>query len=73
MEHDQAVEYYAEGMVKLRICFPHGKADCRHCRFIRFLDALGLYRCALTDALVEKYELDQRNELCPVELQDTPF
>lgn len=68
MEHDNAVEYYAEGMVKMRICFPHGKADCRHCRFIRFLEPLGIYRCALTDELVERCELDQRNEMCPVEL-----
>ena len=73
MEHDQAVDYYAEGMVKLRICFPHGKVDCRHCRFIRYMDAFGLYRCVLTDALVEKHDLDQRNDLCPVELNQTPF
>lgn len=73
MEHDNAVDYYAEGVVHMRICFPHGKADCRHCRFIRFLEPYGLYKCQLTDELVEKYELDQRNEHCPVILNETPF
>lgn len=73
MEHDNAVEFYAEGMVKMRVCFPHGKADCRHCRFIRHREAFGLYQCVLTDELIEKYELDKRGNECPVELHDTPF
>ena len=73
MEHDNAVEFYAEGMVKMRVCFPHGKADCRHCRFIRHKEAFGLYQCVLTDELIEKYELDKRGNECPVELNDTPF
>lgn len=73
MEHDNAVEFYTVGTVHMRVCFPHGRADCRHCRFIRYREALGLYQCALTDELVEKYELDQRAMQCPVELQETPF
>lgn len=73
MEHDNAVDFYTEGMVKMRICFPNGKADCRHCPFIRHREAFGLYQCALTDELIEKYELDKRGAHCPVELQDTPF
>lgn len=73
MEHDNEVLYYAEGVVHMRICFPHGKADCRHCRFVRFLEPQGLFKCLLTDELIEKYELDQRNEQCPVMLQETPF
>ena len=43
----------------MRVCFPHGKADCRHCPFIRHREAFGLYQCALTDELIEKYELDK--------------
>lgn len=73
MEHDNSVDFYAEGMVKMRICFPHGKVDCRHCRFIRYRDPLGLYQCALTDELIEKYQLDKQGDMCPVELQETPF
>lgn len=73
MEHDESVEYYAVGVVKMRICFPHGKADCRHCRFIRYRDALGLYQCTLTDELIEKHQLDDRGRECPVEMQETPF
>lgn len=73
MEYDESVEYYAEGVVRMRICFPHGKADCRHCRFIRYRDALGLYQCTLTDELLEKYQLDDRGRECPVEMQETPF
>lgn len=73
MEHDNSVEYYAEGLVKMRVCFPHGRTDCRHCRFIRHREPLGLYQCVLTDELIEKYELDKRGAECPVELQETPF
>lgn len=73
MEHDIAVDYYAEGVVKMRITFPHGKVDCRHCRFLRFREAIGLYQCLLTDEWVERYNLDARNQCCPVEIPDTPF
>lgn len=73
MEHDQSVEFYTVGMVKMRICFPHGKADCRHCRFLRHREALGLFQCGLTDEWIEKYELDERGSQCPVEIQETPF
>ena len=73
MEHDDYVDFYTVGMVKMRMHFPHGKADCRHCPFIRFRDPLALYQCILTDELIEKYQLDERNQHCPVELQDTPF
>lgn len=73
MEHDDFVDFYAEGIVNMRICFPHGKADCRHCRFCRFRDAFNLYQCSLTDELIEKYQLDERGRECPVELQEAPF
>lgn len=73
MEHDESVEFYAEGMVKMRICFPHGKVDCRHCRFCRYKDAFNLYQCLLTDEYIEKYQLDSRGTACPVEIQDAIF
>lgn len=73
MEHDQSVDFYTEGIVRMRMHFPHGKADCRHCPFIRHREAFGLFQCALTDELIEKYELDQRGNECPIEIQDTPF
>lgn len=73
MGHDDAVEFYAEGNVNMRICFPHGKTDCRHCRFCRFRDAFNLYQCILTDELIEKYQLDERGRECPVELHETAF
>lgn len=70
---DNAVEFYAVGRINMRICFPHGKVDCRHCRFCRHKEAYGLFQCALTDDYIEKYQLDERHENCPVELDDTPF
>ena len=73
MEHDDSVDFYTVGLVRMRICFPHGKADCRHCRFLRFREHLGIYQCSLTEEWVEKYELDQRHTNCPVEIPDTPF
>ena len=71
--HDDAVEFYAEGNIHMRVCFPHGKVDCRHCRFIRHREAFGLYQCVLTEELIEKYELDGRHIFCPVVLDETPF
>ena len=73
MEHDQSVEFYAEGLVKMRIVFPHGKVDCRHCRFCRHREAFGVFQCVLTDDYIEKYDLDTRSIHCPVELAETPF
>lgn len=73
LEHDNSVEFYSECLVKMRVCFPHGKVDCRHCPFIRHREAFVLFQCALTEELIEKYELDQRGHMCPVELQETPF
>ena len=48
IEHDDAVDFYTVGIVHMRLCFPHGKADCRHCRFLRFREHLNLYQCSLT-------------------------
>lgn len=73
MEHDNEVLYYAEGVVHMRICFPHGKADCRHCRFVRFLEPLGLFKCQLTEDLIERCDLDDRPKTCPVILNDEKF
>lgn len=73
MEHDQSVDFYTEGLVKLRIWFPHGRVDCRHCRFCRYRDAFGIFQCSLTDVFIEKAELDNRAQFCPIEIQDTPF
>lgn len=73
MEHDQSIDFYTEGMVKMRVYFPHGKADCRHCRFCRFREPFNIYQCSLTDVFIEKLDLDTRNPFCPIEIQETPF
>ena len=73
MEHDQSVEFYTKGTVKMPIYFPHGKADCRHCHFCRHREAFDIFQCALTEEYIEKYELDERGINCPVELAETPF
>lgn len=72
-QHDDAVEFYAEGQLHMRVAFPHGKVDCRHCRFIRFREPLNLYQCVLTEELIERYELDGRHIFCPVSFDETPF
>ena len=73
MGRDEAVDFYTTGILKMRMHFPHGKADCRHCRFLRYREALNLYQCVLTDEWIEKYQLDERHQHCPVEIQETPF
>ena len=73
MDSEHSVEFYAKATLKMPVFFPHGKADCRHCRFCRFRDAFGLYQCSLTDGLVEKYELDGRHMECPIEFEEVPF
>lgn len=73
MEHDQSVEFYTEALVKMRIYFPHGRVDCRHCRFCGYREPFNLYQCKLTEAYMEKSELDERNIFCPIEIQEAPF
>lgn len=70
---DNSVEFYAEGYLHMRVNFPHGKADCRHCRFIRYREPLGLFQCLLTEEFIERYELDGRHIFCPISFDDTPF
>ena len=72
-QHDDVVEFYAEGQLHMRVAFPHGKVDCRHCRFIRFREPLNLYQCVLTEELIERYELDGRHIFCPISFDETPF
>ena len=64
------VEHYAKGTATFPVYFPHGKADCRHCPFLGNVEHIGLHKCRLTEALVERYELDQRNLLCPITMDD---
>ena len=73
MEHDQSVEFYTDGLVKMRVYFPHGMVDCRHCHFCRDREYRGLFQCVLTDDYIERYALDERHPNCPIEIQETPF
>lgn len=73
MDHDQSVDFYTEGIVKMRMHFPHGKVDCRHCPFHKFLESFNIYQCRLTEEFFEKSELDQRQAFCPIEVQDAAF
>lgn len=73
MAHDSSVDFYTEGTVKMRVTFPHGIVDCRHCRFLRYREPYGMFQCVLTDEWISKDELDERNQWCPIKIQDTPF
>jgi hypothetical protein len=73
MEHDNYVDFYTHGVVRMNVHFPHGKADCRHCRFCRYREPFNLYQCSLTDEYIEKAELEERNQFCPIEIEETPF
>lgn len=64
------VEYYAKGTASFPVYFPHGKADCRHCPFLGNVEHINLHKCRLTEALVERYELDQRHLTCPITMDD---
>ena len=69
----EGIDFYAECVVAFKIYFPHGKVDCRHCRFCSYRDAFGTYQCRLTEALIEKKDLDTRHFECPVQIPDAPF
>ena len=60
------IEFYTEGEIRMKVYFPEGREDCRHCRFCRYSEAFGLYRCNLTEAYIEKAELGRRSETCPI-------
>ena len=67
--------WYTYGVAHVPVSFPEGKADCRHCRFVRFMEPYRLYRCALltTENLIEPSKLDELHPLCPIEWAETPF
>jgi hypothetical protein len=60
------VNFYAKGEARFYVYFPHGKVDCRHCPFLGNVEHINLHKCRLTEALVERYELDERHPLCPI-------
>lgn len=70
---ENGVDFYAETVVAFKLYFPTGKIDCRHCRFCRYRDAFGTFRCELTEAHIEKANLDTRHFDCPVQIPDAPF
>ena len=55
------VDYYKKGTATVPVYFPEGKVDCRHCPYLRNVEHLGLHRCAFTDVLVDKIDLDDRH------------
>lgn len=69
----QGVNWYTEGIARFAVYFPEGNTDCRHCPFCRYNEAFHTYRCLLTEEYIEKYDLDKRNRLCPIEFEETPF
>lgn len=73
VNHDDAVEFYAHCKIKMNVYFPNGKIDCRHCSFCRHREAFGLFQCSLTDEYIEKVQLDERGNHCPVVIDTTPF
>lgn len=73
MPNETSVDFYSHGVIRMNMCFPNGKVDCRHCRFCRFREPYALFQCILTDEFIEKYDLDTRHPHCPVEIQDAPF
>ena len=70
-EHDESVDLYAMGTAVFPVFFPHGKADCRHCRFCRYSEPFALFRCSLTDAYMDKAELNYRHRTVPIQFEET--
>lgn len=60
------VDFYTEGEIRMKVYFPEGQDDCRHCEFCWYSEPFGLFRCRLTNAYIEKAELNRRNDMCPV-------
>lgn len=64
------VDFYKKGTAVFPVYFPEGKTDCRHCPYLRNVEHLSLHRCSLTDALVERLDLDDRHPTCPVVFEE---
>ena len=64
------VDFYKKGTAVVPVYFPHGEADCRHCSFLRNVEHISLHKCGLTEALVERVDLDVRHPLCPVVFEE---
>ena len=70
---DSGVDFYAEGTAIFKVYFPDGQANCRHCPYCRYSEAFQLYRCNLTDAYIERLDLNRRHVNCPIVFDKTDF
>jgi hypothetical protein len=59
-------EWYTTRTAVLRIHFPEGAVDCRHCPYCYAREAFGNYVCRLTDFYIEKADLSERHPGCPI-------
>ena len=70
---DTGADFYAQGTAIFKVYFPEGKVDCRHCTFCRYSEPFNLYRCNLTDAFIEKQDLNRRHINCPIQFDKPEF
>ena len=65
------VDFYTKGEARFYVYFPHGKEDCRHCPFLGNVEHINLHKCRLSEALVERCDLDTRHVMCPIVFEET--
>lgn len=64
------VPFYAEGNLTMRVYFPNGKIDCKHCQFLRERSLRGICQCSLTHDFVDHQDLNGRLATCPITIKE---
>jgi len=64
------IERYTKGVASVPVHFPEGKANCRHCTFMRYVDYRKTYYCILSEGYIDISELDRRPVHCPITMNE---
>jgi hypothetical protein len=54
----------------IRVHFPNGKTDCRHCLFLKERSLRGACQCELTGEYIDSRDLSSMSPLCPVQFEN---
>lgn len=67
MKYANGIEFYVIADAHIKVPFPEGFLDCRHCPFRKYEPGFETFRCKLTDEFLEKSNLNERGKMCPCE------
>lgn len=70
MSNWNGVNYYAVGQLTMKVYFPNGKTDCKHCPHLKERHLRGLCQCSLTCNFIDYANLTTRPPTCPITFKE---